>query len=191
MIISIRRVRWLIGILVHLVSAGLPATAGTTEAGHWILVDTETATLSVMLERQPRLVFDDIAIGRFGTSADKRRGDGKTPTGTFRVRAIRHDSGFHRFIALDYPDAPRARRAWEQGVIDRPRLRAIVAAHERGRLPPQDTPLGGHIGIHGLGRADPELHRRLNWTRGCIALTDAQVDRLLPWVRLGMPVVIR
>ena len=77
------------------------------------------------------------------------------------------------------------------GEISRQQLQAIVSAHRRGKAPPQNTRLGGQIGIHGLGEADLDLHRMTNWTRGCVALTDRQVDSLLGWIRVGMTVEIR
>ena len=53
------------------------------------------------------------------------------------------------------------------------------------------TALGGQLGIHGLGVGDAEIHRAYNWTRGCVALEDWQIDELRPWLRVGMPVEIR
>ena len=178
---------WLAAGAAQAQAAGTAATEGS----RWVLVDTGSATLTVFVGGEPRLVLRDIAIGRYGTSADKRRGDGTTPTGRFRIRAIHRDSRFHRFIALDYPDLPRALRARQQGLVDQRQWHAIAAAHARSALPPQHTPLGGHIGIHGLGRGDPEVHASFNWTLGCVALTDAQVDALLDWVAVGTLVDIR
>ena len=75
--------------------------------------------------------------------------------------------------------------------IDLRTYRAILNARDRGQLPPQDTALGGHIGIHGVGRLTTDDHRLFNWTQGCIALTDAQIDELAHWLALGTRVVIR
>ncbi len=180
---------WPVLALVWLAPFPLPAV--TAEPGHWLLVDTASQTLSVMRADQPQVTLHDIAIGRFGTSADKRRADNTTPLGRFRVTRINGDSGFHRFIGLDYPDLPRAQRAFHDNLIDERQMRAIREAHRRGAAPPQDTPLGGHIGIHGLGSGDAAMHRSFNWTRGCVALTNEQIDALLVWVRPGMPVEIR
>jgi hypothetical protein len=58
-------------------------------------------------------------------------------------------------------------------------------------VPPQNTPLGGFIGIHGIGIGDPKIHALFNWTEGCIALTNEQVDELAQWVHVGTPVTIR
>ncbi len=162
--------------------------AGT---GPWLLVDTEALTLTVMQDGQPRMTLGNIAIGRYGASAEKRRGDNTTPRGRFRVHRINRDSEFYRFIGLDYPDVQRARQASQAGDIGRRELQAILGAHDRGEAPPQGTVLGGNIGIHGLGEGDPQLHETINWTRGCVALTDEQIDALLPWVQIGMTVEIR
>ena len=62
---------------------------------------------------------------------------------------------------------------------------------EGGRPPPQDTALGGYIGIHGVGAGDPAVHEDFNWTEGCVALTDAQIDALLRHITVGTAVEIR
>jgi len=162
-----------------------------SETGPWLLVDTEALTLTVMQGGQPQMTLENIAIGRYGASAEKRRGDNMTPRGRFRVHRINRDSEFYRFIGLDYPDIQRARQAYQAGDIGGRELQAILGAHDRGAAPPQGTVLGGNIGIHGLGEGDPQLHETMNWTRGCVALTDEQIDALLSWVRIGMTVEIR
>jgi hypothetical protein len=114
-----------------------------------------------------------------------------TPLGRFRITRIERDTGFHRFVGLSYPDAERAHIGRRQDDVSEQELQAILAAHRRGKAPPQNTALGGRIGIHGLGKADPRLHETMNWTRGCVALTNRQIDSLLPWLHIGMTVVIR
>jgi hypothetical protein len=179
------RTRLLLGLFCAWLCAS--ATAGQPR----LVVDTEAQTLIVILTDRPLLTLHDLSIGRYGTTLEKRRGDGRTPLGQFRVTDVKRDSAFHRFIALSYPDAERAARGRQQGDIGASELRAILAAHRKGESPPQDTFLGGGIGIHGLGKADPALHRAMNWTRGCVAVTDRQLDSLLPWVEIGMQVDIR
>ena len=170
----------------------MPFAAGAgPESEPWLLVDTRELTLTVMQGEQPAMTLHNIAIGRYGSTADKRRGDKSTPLGRFRITKIQHKSDFHRFIGLNYPGVERAEKGYREGVIDQPELRAILAAHRRGEPPPQHTALGGNIGIHGLGQGDLRLHQTMNWTRGCIALTDEQVDSLLSWARTGMTVEIR
>lgn len=179
-------------LLLAVLLLGLSVTvAAAPDAGRWLLVDTQALTLTVMDGERPQMTLHNIAIGRFGTGADKLRGDNLTPLGRFRVTAVRRDAGFHRFIALDYPGVERARRAHSDGVIGDSTYQAILAAHRRGKQPPQGTALGGAIGIHGLGRADPGVHEVMNWTRGCVAISDEQIDTLLSWLHVGMTVEIR
>ena len=49
----------------------------------------------------------------------------------------------------------------------------------------------GNIGIHGVGSGDLDVHREYNWTNGCVALTNAQIDILAQWAHIGTPVEIR
>ena len=179
----------LCGSLLVLLVALLPAPASAAQP--WLLIDTEALTLTVMRDERPQLTLHNLAIGRYGSTAEKYRGDNMTPLGRFRITHVERDTRFHRFAGLSYPDAERAQRGRRQGDVSAPELQAILAAHRRGRAPPQDTTLGGHIGIHGLGDADPKLHETMNWTRGCVALTDRQIDSLLPWLHVGMTVEIR
>ena len=169
------------------------ASAADVRAGTkpQLLVDTRELTLTVIQSGRPQMTLHNIAIGRYGASLDKRRGDNTTPLGRFRVTRIQRNSDFHRFIGLDYPGVDRAQKGLSEGLINAAELQAILGAHRRGKAPPQGSALGGHIGIHGLGQGDPVLHRTLNWTRGCVALTDGQIDALLPWVQIGTTVEIR
>jgi murein L,D-transpeptidase YafK len=172
--------------------ATLTFTAGAgPQSEPWLLVDTDKLTLTVMQDNRPRMTLHNIAIGRYGATQEKRRGDNKTPLGRFRITKILRETTFHRFIGLDYPGIEHAELGHREGLISQRELQAILRAHRQAKPPPQYTALGGNIGIHGLGRGDPHLHETVNWTRGCLALTDDQVDALLAWVRIGMTVEIR
>lgn len=164
--------------------------ASLCRAETWVLVDTRRQTLAVMdgirvLER-----FERIALGVAGAGLKERRGDDKTPLGTFRVGWFNARSRFGLFIGLNYPNRAYAERALQDGRIDRGTFLRIVSALDLGLTPPQDTPLGGQIGIHGLGGGDPDVHELFNWTNGCVALTDAEVRRLARWVHKGTRVEI-
>lgn len=170
----------------------LPFTArGATANEVWLRVDTRSATLTVMKGDKAQTVFGNIAIGRYGKTYFKRAGDEKTPLGHFTIAWIPHKSRFHRFLGLDYPDMQRADRALMDGDITEAQWQAIRRAIKAGKRPPQNTPLGGFIGIHGTGAGDPGIHGRFNWTGGCIALTNDQIDRLAQWVQVGTRVQIR
>ena len=157
----------------------------------WILVDTEKMVLSVLEGNKVRRKYDAIAIGRAGTTPDKKMGDNKTPLGAFRLVRIAPSETFHRFFGINYPTVAHASRALRAGTIGREHYQAIRHAAKSNNIPPQETPLGGYIGIHGVGDGDPAIHKKFNWTQGCVALTNRQIDDLSSWVHLGMRVVIR
>lgn len=169
--------------------AASPAALANPEVH--VVVDTHAQTLTVFEGEQVAERFKGIAIGRAGTTANKRHLDQKTPLGDYRIARIKHDSDYHLFLGFDYPTEPQARRALEKGWIDRTDYEAIAEAAARKRLPPQQTPLGGYVGIHGIGDGDPAIHRSFNWTEGCIALTNDQIDRLARLVRMGTTVSVR
>ncbi|MDZ7736419.1 MAG: L,D-transpeptidase [Gammaproteobacteria bacterium] len=62
-------------------------------------------------------------------------------------------------------------------------------------MPPQNTALGGYIGIHGIGEVNDEkimtFTQGQNWTAGCIALTNEQISELRQFVSIGTRIVIR
>lgn len=161
------------------------------DTGVWIDVDTEEHTLFVMQGDAVQAVFENVAIGRFGTTWSKVTKDDKTPLGQFRVGWINEKSRYYRFYGLNYPNLDTAKRAFEENRIDEDTWLSILAAKIRGKTPPQNTPLGGHIGIHGIGKGDREIHHQYNWTNGCIALTNEQIDRLGKWIKPGVLVNIR
>lgn len=158
----------------------------------WLLVDTKSDKLIVMQGNQPVKTFPQIALGSSGVGVKSGRGDNKTPLGVFRVGWINEHSRFKTFIGLDYPNLDYAERALRERRIDALTYERIRAAWTNGHTPPQDTPLGGQIGIHGVGYGNPGIHRAgINWTSGCVALDNRQIDALRPWVKVGMRVEIR
>lgn len=180
--------RYLGLLLVILLVGGQAHARGLGDA--WIKVDTQSEVLSVMQGNKVLRVFKGISVG-YGGAADLRfKGDGQTPKGTFQVGWINENSKFHLFFGLDYPNLDHAWRAYLDSKIDFDTFLTIRKALLGGQTPPQDTALGGYIGIHGLGDKDPKLHKTINWTEGCVALTDDQVDQLARWVDVGTQVVI-
>jgi hypothetical protein len=94
-------------------------------------------------------------------------------------------------MPIDYPSRADAENALDTGLIDELTYARIRDAIDEGRLPPQNTPLGGHVGIHGEGprwRGDSAF---LNWTYGCIAVDDVQMEFLAERTPPGTLVVIR
>ena len=161
------------------------------DTGIWIDVDTTEHTLSVMQGDTVQAVFKNVAIGRYGTTWSKMTLDDKTPLGQFKVGWVNEKSRYYRFYGLNYPNLETAKRAFDENRIDEDTWLSIWRAKIRGKTPPQNTPLGGYIGIHGIGRGDREVHHQYNWTNGCIALTNEQIDRLGKWIKPGIMVNIR
>lgn len=157
----------------------------------WLLIDAATATLSVMRGDTVIRQFDDVAFGRLGTKPVHYQGDTSTPLGEFRIDGINNRSHYTLFFSLNYPTHRHAKLAMDQGKLSLEQYLAIFNNEMEGRKPPYDTPLGGMIGIHGLGAAPLAMHHKYNWTRGCIALDNQQILALAAYVRVGMRVVIR
>ena len=170
-----------------LVSSGSPVLAGEIR----VLVDTKADTLVVMKGDRVIRSYENIAIGRYGKTYFKVKGDNKTPLGKFKVGWVNKNTRYHRFLGLTYPDLPAADRALVDGRINESQWQAIRRASAAGKVPLQNTPLGGQIGIHGIGTGDREVHWEFNWTNGCVALTNEEIDELLQWVKIGTPVEIR
>ena len=157
----------------------------------WIDVDTTEQILRVMQGDTVQEVYKNVAIGRYGTTWSKVTLDDKTPLGKFRIGWINEKSRYHRFFGLDYPNRDTAERALNEKRIDVDTWFSIMKADVMGRTPPQNTTLGGYIGIHGIGRGDKDVHYQYNWTNGCIALTNEQIDQLGRWLKPGVMVNIR
>jgi hypothetical protein len=103
---------------------------------------------------------------------------------------ISRKSKFLNFIGLNYPSVQDAERGFKNGVITEAAYSHIRNSHAGGSTPPQTTPLGGFIGIHGVGKGSLEIHRLANWTEGCIALDNDQIRELMKHVSPGMEVEI-
>jgi len=182
---------YLVILLIGLLGLSVIPNSVRADNGIWIDVDTSTHTLSVMQGNAIQTVFKNVAIGRYGTTWSKMTKDDKTPLGRFRVGWVNEKSRYYRFFGLNYPNLDTAKRALDENRITEETWLSILEAKIMGKTPPQNTPLGGHIGIHGIGRGDQEIHHQYNWTNGCIALTNEQIDQLGKWIKPGILVNIR
>lgn len=183
--ISTWRREWALAILILL------SSAVRADPRIWVLIDTHHDRAEVLRGDHPLALFPNISWGRGGVASLHTAGDETTPLGHYHVTRIDYHSRFHVFIELNYPTLAHLDQAFRDGIFDATTYGDLLDyALAHGRLP-QNTELGGHIGIHGLGEADPRVHARFNWTQGCIALTNSQIDRLLQYVQIGTPVVIR
>lgn len=106
------------------------------------------------------------------------RGDLRTPEGWYRT-SDKPWSQFYGAIAVHYPGAADAAAGEADGRITPGQRRAIDEALAAGLKPPQQTPLGGEILIHGGGAA-------ADWTLGCVAMDNDDLDTLRAALPQGM-----
>lgn len=135
-----------------------------------------------------------IAHGSGGKGTKYKKGDKKTPIGVYKIMDFKTESRFHFFMQLSYPNLLDAWGGYKNKIINAKEFDAIATAISTKQKPPQNTILGGYIGIHGLGEENPEklnLHRNTNWTEGCIALTNKEIIELRQYVSIGTKVVIK
>lgn len=114
-----------------------------------------------------------IALGREPAGPKEREGDGRTPEGVYTVCLVKERGKYGRSLGLSYPGTHDAQAALARGEIDRETFEAIARAHREGRRPPWGSPLGGEIYLHEGGS-------RSDWTQGCVALEEADMDRVFP-----------
>jgi murein L,D-transpeptidase YafK len=124
-----------------------------------------------------------IVLGRFAEGDKEIEGDGCTPEGSFYVFVKNAESKFHLSLGISYPDVNAAERGLAAGLISADEHDAIVAAISKNTRPPQKTRLGGEIYIHGGGTNG-------DWTEGCVALDDSEIEDLFAAVPVGCPVTI-
>lgn len=106
----------------------------------------------------------DIALGFAPQGHKQFEGDGKTPEGTYYISHKNPNSNYHLSLGISYPNP-----------------NDIAFAESQGKSP------GGEIFIHGGPRG--RISQR-DWTFGCVALTDKQMEVVYSMVRPGTPIVI-
>jgi lipoprotein-anchoring transpeptidase ErfK/SrfK len=135
-----------------------------------VLVEKEVHRVTLYLKGEVARVYR--ADMGFNWVADKRHsGDGATPEGRYRITARKGRGAtiYYKALLLDYPNQE-----------DR---REFTRLRRNGELPPSAA-IGGLIEIHGEGG------RGRDWTRGCVALLNADMDDLFARVEIGTPVTI-
>ena len=134
----------------------------------------------LIASRNGRAVFRfRAALGSCPMGPKERQGDGRTPEGAYRV-CLRNPRGkFGPSLGLDYPSPEDA----AINGADARLLSLIESARREGRRPPWGSFLGGEICIHGGGSGR-------DWTVGCIALDDADMERLFEVTPAMCPVDI-
>jgi murein L,D-transpeptidase YafK len=122
-----------------------------------IVVEKSARTLSVF-RGSVLLKTYKVALGPNPKGHKEREGDGRTPEGIYTIDSRKRDSAFHRALHISYPNAEDRRNA------------------RRRRVSP-----GGDIMIHGLPNgmgATGKAHVLRDWTNGCIAVTNDEIEEL-------------
>ena len=124
-----------------------------------------------------------IGLGNKPIGHKRVEGDRKTPEGSYYV-CTKHDKTlFTYFLGISYPNKLDAKTAYDKGDIDEETYNAIVKANDLKIKPNWDSKLGGEVGIHGGGNSS-------DWTFGCIALSNDDIEILYDFVSLKTPVEI-
>lgn len=124
-----------------------------------------------------------VGLGSSPVEDKEREGDRRTPEGVFYIPRKIPQSQYYKAFLISYPDSQDAARGLAEGLITQAEHNAIVAAQNARTEPPQNTALGGLIEIHGNGSG-------ADWTWGCMATEDANIDVLWPVLQVGDTVVI-
>jgi murein L,D-transpeptidase YafK len=126
----------------------------------------------------------EVGLGHKGLADKRREGDHLTPEGRFYLCTRNERSQFHLFLGISYPNEVAAARGLKEGLITQTQRDAILLALQNKVCPTWSTRLGGAVGIHGGGAS-------ADWTWGCIALEDAEIEELWVACPVGSPVLIK
>ena len=134
-----------------------------------IVISKSAHTLSLMSGKTVLKTYH-VALGRGSSGAKQFEGDNRTPEGKYFIDEKKTSTKFHKALHLSYPNAD-----------DR------AKALKLGRSP------GGNIEIHGLPTSFAWVgttQHIIDWTAGCIALSNDEIDEVWKLASVGMPVEI-
>ena len=152
-----------------LLAVSVSEASSTAETADRIVVNK--AMRELLLFRKGRVLRSyKVALGRNPVGAKQQEGDGKTPEGEYAISGRNAASKFHKALRISYPNESDRARAQRVGVSP-----------------------GGDIMIHGLPNGFGYMgtaHRLRDWTEGCIAVTNAEIEEIWRLVPDGTTVQI-
>jgi murein L,D-transpeptidase YafK len=156
-----------------------------------LFVDKSDKQLTVYNGNTPLKAYH-VELGDGGTGDKQVAGDHKTPEGSFYItqKLVLNPGDEYlgtRWMRLSYPNIEDAKRGLNSGIINGTTYNAIVNAINNGQTPPQNTPLGGGVGIHGGSTASLGM----NWTWGCVGLSNTDVQDFYDYMKVGTKVAIQ
>jgi len=131
----------------------------------------KSARTTTLMQGAKVLKTYKVALSRKSVGAKEHEGDHKVPEGEYMVDSKNSHSRFHLALHISYPNATDREKARKLGVKP-----------------------GGNIEIHGLDSKYAwvgSLQRQVDWTDGCIAVTNPEIEEIWPMVPVGTPVEIR
>ncbi|WP_232628288.1 L,D-transpeptidase family protein [Methylobacterium sp. Leaf118] len=176
-----RAALWLL-VLVGLGAAGIvaadglqigrtePALVAAPERADRVVVEKGARRLTLLREGRVLATYP-VSLGFTPLGHKTRAGDGRTPEGTYAIAYRNPKSVAHLSLKVSYPSPADE-----------------AAARSRGEPP------GGDIMIHGLMRGFSwvgPLHRMMDWTQGCVGVTNAEMRAIYARVDVGTPIEIR
>jgi len=155
--------------------AGVPLATATSSPTKDFVADSMVLEKS---HRQLTLYYHGQEVRKYGVALGKnpvgdklRRGDGRTPEGLFFIEGHNPQSKYHLSLRISYPDVAHR-----------------ISAAKRGES------AGGDIMIHGLPKAFAmigALHRQQDWTEGCVAVTNEEIEEIWRAVPDGARILIK
>src|SRR5277367_161755 len=158
-------------VVASLLQASAPAGTVAAQKKVDLIVIEKSAHTMTLMSRGNALKTYHVALSTVPVGAKERAGDHKVPEGKYTIDEKKPQSRFHLALHVSYPNA-----------VDR------AHAKKLGVEP------GGEIEIHGLEKKYAwvgSMHRAKDWTDGCIAVTDAEIEEIYPLVAVGTAVEIR
>lgn len=157
---------------IEVLERELKAKAPVVQGGPASKVLIEKGRRALTLLSQDKVLKTyKIALGGNPKGPKERQGDNKTPEGAYIIDSRNRDSAYHLSLHISYPNEKDRKRARELGVSP-----------------------GGNIMIHGLKNGFSwigDLHTESDWTKGCIAVTDEEIEEIAALVPNGTAVEIR
>ena len=134
-----------------------------------VFVDKSARTLQLLSDNKVIKTYH-IALGGNPVGHKQQQGDQRTPVGSYTLDYKNEKSGYYRSIHISYPNTTDKARAKSRGVS-----------------------AGGDIMIHGQKNgfgALGLLNQQRDWTEGCIAVTNDEMDEIMAAVKVGTPIEI-
>jgi murein L,D-transpeptidase YafK len=160
----------LVGLCAGLAACAKPVAAPPVQGSADRILIEKSAHRMTLFSGERRLATYRVSLGGGGLAAKTHEGDRRTPEGRYRITGRNARSAYHRSLRIGYPRPDQASAARKAGVDP-----------------------GGDIMIHGLpnGRGHlARLYKGRDWTDGCIAVTNDEMNDVWRWVRDGASVSI-